>query len=76
MQKPNNMITEETARAIAAEEATKAYRDLSIYTVSARFEDGHWYIDYELKDDTLLGGGPHYVISAETGEIVSRRYEQ
>jgi hypothetical protein len=69
-------ITEEQARAIAAGDAAAAYRDLSVYTVSARLEAGCWYIDYELTDETLLGGGPHYVIDAATGEIVSRRYEQ
>lgn len=70
------MISEETARAVAAEEAAQAYRDLSGYTVSAVQENGDWRIDYELTDKTLLGGGPHFVVSGETGEIVSRRYEQ
>jgi hypothetical protein len=69
-------ITEATARAIAEDDARKAYRDLSIYTVAAHLEDDHWNVDYDLQDVTLLGGGPHYVIDAETGEIVSLRYEQ
>ena len=70
------MIDEQRAREIAAAEAAQAYRDLSIYTVSARLEDGSWYVDYDLTDETLLGGGPHFVISGETGEIVGRRYDQ
>lgn len=70
------MIDEQRAREIAAAEAAQAYRDLSIYTVSARLEDGNWYVDYDLTDETLLGGGPHFVISGETGEIVGRRYDQ
>jgi hypothetical protein len=69
-------ISEEQAREIAAEDAAMAYRDLSIYRVSARLDGDHWYVDYELQDETLLGGGPHYVIAADSGEIVSRRYEQ
>jgi hypothetical protein len=69
-------ISEERARAIAAEEAAQAYRDLSIYTVSARLQDGNWHVDYELTDETLLGGGPHFVIAGDSGEIISRRYEQ
>jgi hypothetical protein len=70
------MITEAEARAIAEQEAAQAYRDLSVYTVSARLDGDHWNVDYELTDETLLGGGPHFVIAADTGEIVSRRYEQ
>jgi hypothetical protein len=70
------VIDEQRAREIAAAEAAQAYRDLSIYTVSARLDDGNWYVDYDLTDTTLLGGGPHFVISAETGEIVGRRYDQ
>ena len=69
-------ITEPEARAIAAEEAAVAYRDLSVYTVSATLDAGRWLIDYELADETLLGGGPHFAIDAATGEIVARRYEQ
>jgi hypothetical protein len=70
------MITETQAREIAETDARAAYRDLSIYRVSARLDESQWSVDYELSDETLLGGGPHYVIDAETGEIVSRRYEQ
>jgi hypothetical protein len=29
-----------------------------------------------LRDPNLQGGGPHYVIDAETGAILSKRYEQ
>ena len=72
----NNSVSEAKARQIAEAEAARAYRDLSIYKVRIHLDGGKWNIDYELKDETLLGGGPHYVISAETGEILSRRYEQ
>jgi hypothetical protein len=70
------MIDETRAREIALDDARQAYRDLSIYDVTARLEGGEWHVDYELADPELLGGGPHYVIDAETGEVVSRRYEQ
>jgi hypothetical protein len=70
------VITEAEARAIAAEDAAHAYRDLSGYDVLVRLEGDQWLVDYELRDESLLGGGPHYVIAASTGEIVSRRYEQ
>ncbi|HEU5108968.1 MAG TPA: hypothetical protein VFT95_10480 [Micromonosporaceae bacterium] len=70
------MIDEQAARAIAAAEAAQAYHDLSGYTVTARLVDGCWHVDYELTDRTLLGGGPHFVIDAGSGEITGRRYEQ
>ena len=72
----NSSVSEAKAREIAEADAAHAYRDLSIYKVIVRLAEGKWYIDYELKDETLLGGGPHYVICAETGEVLSRRYEQ
>jgi hypothetical protein len=70
------VISEETAREIAAAEAGQAYHDLSGYAVTARLADGRWYVDYDLTDETLLGGGPHFVIDAASGEITARRYEQ
>jgi len=35
-----------------------------------------WHVDYILKDERARGGGPHYVIDAHTGGILSKRYEQ
>jgi hypothetical protein len=70
------VISEEAARDIAAAEAGQAYHDLSGYQVSARLADGSWYVDYELIDESLLGGGPHFVIDATSGTITARRYEQ
>jgi hypothetical protein len=72
----NRSVSEAEARATAEADASHAYRDLSIYNVSARLAEGKWYVDYRLKDKTLVGGGPHYVISAETGEVLSKRYAQ
>ena len=70
------MITKEKALEIAQSNAKNVYRDLSIYEVIAVQEEGNWKIDYELLDENSLGGGPHYLISGETGEIISSRYEQ
>lgn len=69
------MITEQQALEIARKDAATAYRDLSIYTVRVSREADGWHVDYELTDPSMLGGGPHYVIS-ESGEIARRRYEQ
>ena len=61
---------------IAQADAISAYADLSPYRIRLALEDDGWHVDYELKDPRLKGGGPHYVIHAVTGTIVSKRYEQ
>lgn len=61
---------------IAQTDAAQAYRDLSGYRIRLALEQDGWHIDYELKDSSLKGGGPHYVIDSGTGAIISKRYEQ
>jgi hypothetical protein len=69
-------IEKEQALEIARRDALLAYRDLNPYDVRIELRDGNWNIDYQLQDKKAQGGGPHYVISAETGAILSKRYEQ
>jgi hypothetical protein len=69
-------ITSDQALRIARLDAEKAYRDLSPYCIRVELGDNGWHIDYELKNKQLNGGGPHYVIDAETGVIRTKRYEQ
>ena len=69
-------IGADQALAIAQVDAAKAYRDLSAYRIALALESDGWHIDYEVKDPRRVGGGPHYVIDATTGAIVSKRYEQ
>ena len=64
------------ALGIAEADAIKAYRDLGPYRVSLILETDGWHVDYDLKNPRHKGGGPHYVIDATTGAIVSKRYEQ
>ena len=64
------------ALVIAQADAVKAYHDLSGYRIHLVLEDDGWHGDYELKGRRLKGGGPHYVIDAITGAIVSKHYEQ
>ena len=70
------MIDKEEALRLAHEDAKKVYNDFSIYDIKAKLKNDKWYVDYEINVKNMLGGGPHYVISAETGEILSYRYEQ
>ena len=61
---------------IARQDAEKAYRDLSRYSIRISEESDGWHVDYELKDERARGGGPHYVIHSTSGEIIAKRYEQ
>jgi hypothetical protein len=69
-------LTKEEILEIAAKDALKAYRDISIYKVTALESMGVWNVDYELKNPNLNGGGPHYRIHYLSGEILEKRYEQ
>jgi hypothetical protein len=64
------------ALAIAQADASRVYRDLSLYRIQLVLEDDGWHVDYELKNPGLKGGGPHYIIDAHTGAVISKRYEQ
>jgi hypothetical protein len=70
------IIGGDQALVIAQADALKAYRDLTGYRIQLVLEDDGWHVDYELKDPRLKGGGPHYVIDAGSGTILSKRYEQ
>jgi hypothetical protein len=69
-------IPGDRALTIAQADASRAYRDLSVYRIQLVLEHDGWHIDYELKDSKLKGGGPRYVIDAVSGKILSKRYEQ
>ena len=69
-------IAGDRALAIAQADAARAYRDLSPFRIQLVLEHDGWHVDYDLKDARLKGGGPHYIIDAHTGEILSKRYEQ
>ena len=72
---PQMNISCDWALKIAQTDAERVYRDLFLYRISISLEDDGWRVDYELKDPDLNGGGPHYLIDADSGEIVSKRYD-
>ena len=71
-----NALSGDQVLTIAHADAARVYNDLSGYRIQLVLEDDGWHIDYELKDRTHKGGGPHYVIDAQSGAIISKRYEQ
>lgn len=73
---PMPFVAGDQAQAIARADASPVYRDLSPYRIQLVLEADGWHVDYELNDPGLKGGGPHYVIDAGTGAILSKRYEQ
>lgn len=69
-------ISCDEALRIARADADAAYGDLTDYRIIVAFQTDGWHIDYELDDPTVKGGGPHYVIDARDGRILSKLYEQ
>jgi hypothetical protein len=61
---------------IAHQDAQSVYGDLSGFKITLTPSSNGWQVDYDLTDPLSAGGGPHYVIHSETGEILARRYEQ
>jgi len=70
------LLSCERALRVAHTDAAVAYRDLSGYRIEMSLENDGWHVDYKLKDVQLHGGGPHYIIDAITGTILTKRYEQ
>ena len=73
---PGSTLASDEALRIARADAERVYRDLDEYRIEITREADGWHIDYELKDRTLNGGGPHYVIDPADGRILSKRYDQ
>lgn len=70
-------LTRESALSIAREDAERVYRNLDRFFVTATQSQDVWHVDYELEDgEFVCGGGPHYIIDSQTGEITWKRYDQ
>ena len=70
-------ISRQQAIAIAEADAVPVYGDdlLSLTLEVTLAEDG-WHVNYEMRKPRWAGGGPHYVIDADTGAILSKKYYQ
>lgn len=73
-------ITSDQALRVAEADATTAYQDLSRFRIEISLEDDGWHVTYRIKQRNgsrfLTGGGPHYVVDATTGAIVTAKYYQ
>jgi hypothetical protein len=61
---------------IAHQDAQANYHDLTGFKITLTPCPDGWHVDYELTDPLSAGGGPHYAIDAQTGDIIAIRYEQ
>jgi hypothetical protein len=61
---------------VARLDAEKVYDDLSRFRINLALASDAWHVDFELVDPQMNGGGPHYIVDAASGEIVSKCYEQ
>jgi hypothetical protein len=73
---PNQDLPKAEILRIARADAVKAYGDVSDMEVKAERKDDGWHVDYEPRAEHVNGGGPHYLIHPETGQIVKKEYQQ
>jgi len=75
---PGPKISSHEALAIASADGTPVYGELSRFRIEIILEDDGWHIAHYIpqRGRRIAGGGPHYVINAETGQIVSKKYYQ
>ncbi len=67
------------ALAICHADGLLAYERLHHYEIEIFLEKDGWHVNYEIRQrngSRVVGGGPHYVIDANTGEILSKKYYQ
>ena len=75
---PPTVVVHE-ALAICHADGLLAYDRLHHYTVEIFLEKDGWHVMYGIKQrngSRVVGGGPHYVIDSNTGEILSKKYYQ
>lgn len=73
-------VSSHRALEIAEADALPVYHDLSPYRIEVWRDEAGWHVEYYVRQTPtsrfLTGGGPHYVIDAETGAIVAKKYYQ
>jgi hypothetical protein len=70
-------ISRQEAIAIAEADAVPVYGDDLLHlTLEVVLGDDGWHVEYHMRKPRWAGGGPHYVIDATTGAILSKKYYQ
>jgi hypothetical protein len=72
-------ISSDQALRIAQADGVVAYGDLTRFRVEITLEDDGWHVKHFIQQrngSRIAGGGPHYIIDATTGTIVSAKYFQ
>jgi len=70
------MITREKAVKIAREDVKKAGINLAGYDIVSELGSDGWHVSYANKKTAKGGGGPDYLIDADTGEIISKNFQR
>ncbi len=73
---PVRTVSRLQAISIAEADALPVYGNLDDLTLEVDLGSDGWHVDYWMRKPRHAGGGPHYVIDATTGEIVSKKYSQ
>lgn len=78
IQSPPPAVSSHRALAIAEADALPVYEDLSPYRIELWRDEAGWHVEYYVRRTSrfLTGGGPHYVIDADTGAILAKKYYQ
>lgn len=69
-------VASDQALLIARLDGEKAYRQLIGFRIEITLQNDGWHVDYELPLTGVQGGGPHYIIDADSGAIIWKRYDQ
>lgn len=69
-------VSRQQAIALAEADALPVYGDLDGLTLEVVLADDGWHVDYWVRQPRVAGGGPHYIIDAHTGAILSKKYYQ
>ena len=70
------VISRDVAISISKRDALQSYGTIDGYDLVVVEQEDSWRIKFELKDKSLNGGGPAYVIDKRTGKIISKQYSQ
>ncbi len=61
---------------IAIADAKSVYPDVDRFRIVIVLEKTGWHIDFYIKEKLMAGGGPHYIIDADEGSILYKKYCQ